>query len=72
MADPRAFIDQDWREFYGDVAEELPPKMPEPLGQSVNVSCFVDANHAGNVVTHRLHTGILIYVQNTPIIWHSQ
>jgi hypothetical protein len=70
--DPTAFIDQDWREFYGELEEELPPKMPQSLGNSVNISCFVDANHAGNVVTRRSHTGILIYVQNTPIIWHSR
>jgi hypothetical protein len=70
--DPTAFIDQDWREFYGELEEELPPKMPQSLGNPVNISCFVDANHAGNVVTRRSHTGILIYVQNTPIIWHSR
>jgi hypothetical protein len=33
---------------------------------------FVDANHAGNVVTHQSHSVILIYIQNTPITWHSQ
>ena len=35
-------------------------------------SAFVDANHAGNVVTHHLHTGILLYVCNAPIIWYSK
>jgi hypothetical protein len=54
------------------VEEELPPKMPEPLGQSMNITAFVDANHAGNVVTRRSHTGAIIYLQNTPIIWHSR
>ena len=62
----------DWRDFYGDVREELPPKMPRPLGKPVCISCFVDANHAGNVITRRSHTGILIYVQNAPIIWFSK
>jgi hypothetical protein len=33
------------------------------------MSAFVDANHAGNVVTRRSHSGILIYVQNAPIVW---
>jgi hypothetical protein len=59
-------------EFYGDVEEEMPPQMPEPLGSSINMTAFVDANHAGNVVTHRSHTGIIIYLQNTPIVWHSR
>jgi hypothetical protein len=70
--DPTLFIDQDWSEFYGDVEEEMPPKMPEPLGSAVTISVFVDANHAGNVVTRRSHTGIIIYLQNTPIVWHSR
>jgi hypothetical protein len=69
---PDDFREVDWSEFYGDVIEELPPKMPKPLGNLVNITCFVDANHAGNVVTHHSHTGILIYLQNTPIIWHSR
>jgi hypothetical protein len=70
--DPNAFIETDWTEFYGDVEEEMPPQMPEPLGSSINMTAFVDANHAGNVVTHRSHTGIIIYLQNTPIVWHSR
>jgi hypothetical protein len=72
IVDTNLFIEQDWTEFYGDVEEELPPRMPEPLGIPVNISVFVDANHAGNIVTRRSHTGILIYIQNTPILWHSR
>ncbi len=64
--------DADWTDFYGDVEEELPPKMPEPRGNSVIISAFVDANHAGNVVTRRSHTGILIYVNNALITWFSK
>ena len=41
----------DWKDFNGDVEEELPPKMVEPCGNVVRISAFVDANHAGNVVT---------------------
>jgi len=61
-----------WREFYGDVVEELPAKMPDPLGNAVDFTCFVDSDHAGNIVTHRSHTGILIFVQNAPIMWYSK
>ena len=71
--DDRVFhTNADWTDFYEDVIEELPPKMPTPRGKSVCISCFVDANHAGNVITRRSHTGILIYVQNAPIIWFSK
>jgi hypothetical protein len=62
----------DWSSFYSELEEELPPKMPEPLGHPVNIYTFVDANHAGNVVTRRSHTGILIFVQNSPILWLSR
>ena len=62
----------DWTEFYGDVAEELPPNMPELRGHMVTISAFVDANHAGNVVTRCSHSGIFLFVQNAPIIWFSK
>jgi Reverse transcriptase (RNA-dependent DNA polymerase) len=68
-----AFVQQaDWTEFYGNVVEELPAKMPTPLGNPVTISAFVDANHAGNVITRRSHTGIIIFVQNAPIITYSK
>ena len=59
----------NWMDFYGEVKEELPANMPKPCGDLVTISAFMDVNHAGNVIMHRLHTGILIFVQNTPIIW---
>ena len=52
----------DWVEFYGDVAEEDPSRIPEPLGEPVLTSTFVDSDHASNVVTRRSHTGILFFV----------
>jgi len=62
----------DWTPFYADAEELIPPNMPEPLGNPVNIFAFVDANHAGNVVTRRSHTGIIIFVQNSPILWLSR
>jgi hypothetical protein len=54
--------------FYDDLEEELPPQMPEPISNPVNVHVVVDANRTGNVVTRRSHTGILVLVQNSPIL----
>ena len=51
-------------EFYKDVAEEEPPKIPEPLGEPVSESTCVESDHASNVVTRRSHTGILFFVCN--------
>ena len=46
--------------------------MPEPLGNIAHTTWFVDANHAGNIVTQSLHAGVFIYVMNEPIIWFSK
>jgi hypothetical protein len=70
--DESKFKEYDWTDFYGDIQEQLPPNMPEPLGNPVKISCFCDADHASNVVTRRSHTGILIFVNNAPIVWYSK
>ena len=38
----------------------------------MSTHCFVDADHAGNLVTRRSQTGILIFVNRAPIIWYSK
>ncbi|EJK44250.1 hypothetical protein THAOC_37229 [Thalassiosira oceanica] len=70
ICDSRRFNSNNasWGEIYGDITEEIPPDAPEPLGAPVTILVFVDADHASNVVTRRLHTGVLIFVQNTLIM----
>ena len=70
--DESVFRHDDWTDFYGNVVEEDPPNMPVPLGNAMQMSCFVDANHAGNKVTRRSHTGVFILLNNTPIIAFSK
>ena len=48
--------------------EAIPPNMHKPRGNSVYTYCFVDANRAGNKVTCRSQTGILIFVNKAPIV----
>ena len=57
--DESRFQQVDWFETYGDLTEELPPRMPEPRGNSVVLSCFVDSDHAGNKVTRRSHSQLI-------------
>ena len=59
-------------ELYPDASQNLPHDMPDPLGNEVNITCFVDADHAGNQVTRRSHSGILIFINSAPIIWYSK
>ena len=60
------------KELYPNAKQLMPYDTPEPLGESVFVTCFVDADHAGNRVTRRSHTGIIIYVNSAPILWCSK
>jgi len=66
------FLDCDWSSFYPDAKEAIPSNMPAPRGNSVVVTCFVDADHAGDRVTRRSQTGILIFANRAPIVWHSK
>ena len=70
--DTSSFSDSDWSEYYPDAREAIPLDMPEARGNPVNMSAFVDADHAGDVVTRRSHTGLLIFVNRSPIIWYSK
>ena len=70
--DDRRFTKYDWEDFYEGVKEAIPDNAPKPRGRGVSIHCFVDANLAGNTVTRRSQTGILIFVNRAPIIWHSK
>ena len=70
--DERAFKEHDWYEFYRDAKERLPNDSPKPRGNMVSTHCFVDSDHAGDKVTRRSQTGILIFVNREPILWYSK
>ena len=57
----------DWKDHYPDAMEDIPPNLPEGRGNMVQINCFVDANHAGDMMTRRSHTGILLFVNNAPV-----
>jgi hypothetical protein len=51
IIDERQFKQVDWSDIYGNVEEAIPPNMPAPLGNPVEMFCFVDSDHAGNLAT---------------------
>ena len=65
-------LPEQFRELYRDAKEELPARMPLPLGQSVRITAFVDASHAANKVNRRSHTGFEIFLNRAPITWFSK
>jgi hypothetical protein len=52
----------DWHDFYRGAAQPIPGDAPELCENLVSTHCFVDANHAGNLITRRSHFGILLFV----------
>ena len=62
-------IDQR-RGFYPEDIDPMQHGMPEALGKSVKIICYVDTNHAGNILNRRSHLGIFIYVNNAHVIWY--
>ena len=62
----------DWTAFYPNAKEEVPLDAPEPLGNPLQMTCFVDSDHAGDLLTRRSRTGVLIYLNRSPILWYSK
>ena len=58
--------------IYGNVKEALPHDAPKALGQPVVLTHYVDANLFHDVVTGRSATGILHFINQTPIDWYSK
>ena len=52
--------------------EAIPRNSPPPGKNPVYIGCYVDADHAGNLLTSRSHTGSIIFVNNFPTIWYSK
>jgi hypothetical protein len=67
-----SFKECDWREFYGNVSEPMPPNMPEPRGKEVEVRLYVDSDHAGDQLVRRSRTGYFVYLNSAPLIWFSK
>jgi len=46
--------------------------MLEPKGKLCTLTCFVDADHGRDQLTRRSVTGIILLLNNTPILWVSK
>jgi hypothetical protein len=67
-----SFQKQNWEEFYGDAKEHTPANAPPPLGKPVEVRCYVDADHAGDKLTRKSRSGLVIFLNSAPIVWYSK
>eukprot|EP00978_Attheya_sp_CCMP212_P036951 scaffold171037_cov51-Attheya_sp.AAC.5 len=49
--DQRSLKDCEWKNFYGDVKEDIPTNVPTACGNEVDVRLFCDSDHAGDRLT---------------------
>jgi hypothetical protein len=63
----------DWTETtYGTSPEELPPNMPTPRGKPVRTTTYADANLMHDFLTGRSMSGILHFINQTPVQWFAK
>ena len=73
--DRNLFEKQDWSYSpYGveGIEEEMPDGMPTPYGPSMTMRVYVDADHAGDLLTRRSRTGFVVFLNSSPIHWSSK
>jgi hypothetical protein len=58
----------NWMEFYPDSREEIPKGLPPENGPRVRMTVNADSDYAHDLVTRKYITGILVILNNTPII----
>ena len=66
------FKEYDLFNWYQDSEKANPPNTPEGRGNFDTMSCFLDTNHSGNKVYRSIQTGILIFINRTPINCYSK
>ena len=70
--DVEYFEGSNWKQLYGKVEEEIPHNRPAPKMKPVELTIYFDASHACDMVTRRSVTGIIVFVNGTPIRWYCK
>ena len=60
----------EWEDFYRGAKEDVPLNMPQPRGKEIEIHCFVDAIQSGDKETRRSQSGILIFINRSPVIFY--
>jgi hypothetical protein len=71
--DKSCFKHTEWSHtVYTNTTERIADNMPPPRGLEFTIRAYVDADHAGNLVTRRSRTGFIIFLNNAPVYWSSK
>jgi len=67
------FKKEDWSARpHGKCMEDIPHNSPEPLGTEYVMRAFVDSDRAGDTITRRSRTGLMIFLNSAPTYWFSK
>ena len=73
LIDENLFPSEDWTNSpYNLEKYESFTDVPDLLGKVFQLIAYVDADHAGDLITRRSRTGFIIYLNNAPILWTSK
>mmetsp|Transcript_986 Transcript_986/g.909 ORF Transcript_986/g.909 Transcript_986/m.909 type:complete len:326 (-) Transcript_986:342-1319(-) len=70
--DMSVFKECEWKRFYGNMKEAIPPDAPESRDKVVGIRIYVDSDHAGCKLTRRSRTRFMIFVITALIQWISK
>ena len=59
-------------EDYPEASEEVDCNLPKPLVDELDITVFVDSDHAHDKITRRSVTGLIIFVGRTPVFFMSR
>lgn len=61
-----------FKDQYPDAEESLDEKVPKPLLNELQITAYVDSDHAHDKATRRSITGLIIFVGRTPVLYFSK
>ena len=65
-------LDLDFLDDYKDSEDNLDPNFLEPFGRELETTMFFDADHAHDIATRRLITGLITFVGSVSVMWSSR
>jgi hypothetical protein len=63
---------EEFKDQYPEAFEEIDCNAPTPLVDEMEITVFVDSDHAHGKITRTSISGIIIFVGRTPVFYSSK
>jgi hypothetical protein len=63
---------KEFQDLYPDAAEDIDADLPEAKCPEMDITIFVDSDHAHDKLTRRSITGLIIFLGRTPVFYQSK